>query len=71
MGLLKSLFQKKCEYCNKKIKKGTGVVASVKVPEFTGWRERNFCSCEHADRYVEEVRGTKRTKFCPTCVVGN
>jgi len=64
-----SLFKKSCEYCGSKIDKGIGVVANVKVPEFTGFRERPFCCIEHAEEYSLKVIGTKRTKFCPCCGV--
>jgi len=64
-------FRKTCEFCGEKIKKGREVIAEVKVPEFKGFIERAFCSCEHAERYSLEVTGTKRTKFCPTCPIGN
>jgi len=63
------LFAKKCEYCKTKIEKNGEVVADVKVPEFRGFRAVSFCSQEHVDRYRIEVKGTKRTKFCPSCGV--
>jgi len=63
------MFGKKCEYCDVKIEKGKEVIENVKVPELTGFRERPFCSGEHACRYMEEIKGTKRTKFCPSCPV--
>jgi hypothetical protein len=64
-------FRKTCELCGEKIEKGKEVLADVKVPEFKGFSERSFCSCEHAEKYIFEVKGTKRTKFCPTCAIGN
>lgn len=63
------MFEKKCEYCDSKILKGKEVKEIVKVPELTGFRERPFCSEEHACKYLVEVRGTKRTKFCPSCPI--
>jgi len=64
-----SLFSKRCEFCDGKIDKGKEVVALVKVPEFTGFRERPFCSCDHAEEYSLKVTGTKRTRFCPSCPI--
>jgi hypothetical protein len=63
------LFRQKCEYCGEKIDRGKEIVAEVKVPEFKGMRDMPFCSCEHVDKYWEEVKGTKRTRFCPSCPV--
>ena len=69
--ILMGLFSKKCELCGIKIDRGKEVVAIVKIPEFSGMRERPFCSEEHADKYWCEIKGTKRTRFCPTCPIGN
>lgn len=62
-------FSKECEYCKVKLEKGSEFSADVKVPEFKGFKEMPFCSCEHAEKYVLEVKGTKRTRFCPSCPV--
>ena len=58
-----SLFKKKCEYCGKKIDKDKEVFRNVKVPEFTGIREKAFCCSEHANNY-EETSKNKCGKSC-------
>ena len=64
-----SLLKKKCFYCGTKIEKGKEVFEEVKVPEFTGTCLKAFCSEEHAELYKKNVKGTKRTSFCPRCGV--
>ena len=49
------LFRKKCEYCGKKIEKGEELFKDVKIPEFSGTRERAFCCSEHANNYEKEI----------------
>ena len=63
------IFKKKCTYCGNEIKKGEGVLADVKTPEFTELKARSFCKEEHYEKYMREVTGTKRTNFCPSCGV--
>ncbi len=55
-----SLFQKKCEYCKRKIKKGEGTMRNVKDPVFVGTKEKAFCCSEHADNYEEEILNAKK-----------
>jgi hypothetical protein len=64
-----ALFNKKCELCGTKITRGREVKKAVKVPEFKGFREKDFCDEEHAEIYANEVKGTKRTRYCPSCGV--
>ena len=64
-----NLFKKKCAYCGNKIEKGEGVLEEVKVPELTGTHLRTFCSREHAELYKKNIKGTKRTSYCPRCGV--
>lgn len=58
------LFRKKCEYCKNKIEKGKEVFRNVKIPEFTGIRERAFCCSEHANSYEEEINNKKCGRSC-------
>jgi len=62
-----ALFKKRCTYCKKKIEKGEEVWEEVKVPEFSGRCLQPFCSEEHAEFYKKNVKGTKRTSYCPRC----
>ncbi|MFA5856329.1 MAG: hypothetical protein WC867_03160 [Candidatus Pacearchaeota archaeon] len=63
------LFKQKCQYCSNKIERGKEIIELVKVPEFTGLREKPFCSKEHAHLYKDYVIGTPRTSYCPSCGV--
>jgi len=62
-----ALFKKKCTYCKEKINKGEVVWREVKIPEFRETRLQPFCSEEHAELYKKNVKGTKRTNYCPRC----
>lgn len=62
-----SLFKKKCEYCKKKIDKGSEVFRDVKVPAFVGTREKAFCSDEHANKYEEEMKNKKKSSGGGCC----
>ncbi len=63
-----SLFRKKCEYCKEKIDKGKEVFRDVKVPEFTGVRERAFCCFEHAESYEKGIEEyLKKSKCGKSC----
>jgi len=64
-----ALFKKRCTYCEEKINKGEEIWEEVKVPEFTGMRLLPFCSKEHVEFYKKNIKGTKRTKYCPRCGV--
>jgi len=63
------LLRKKCELCGLKIDKGKEVIENVKVPEYKGFLERPFCSEDHAHAYDKCIKGTKRTRFCPSCPI--
>ena len=62
-----SLLKKKCGYCGKKIDKGEEIFRNVKVPEFTGIRERAFCSSEHANSYEKEIEEYMKNKKGGSC----
>ena len=48
-----SLFRKKCGHCGNKIEKNKEVFKDVKVPGFTGTRQRAFC-CENCIKNYEK-----------------
>jgi hypothetical protein len=59
--------KKKCELCRIKISPGTEFQENVKVPEFKGLQTKHFCKESHATFYKENICGTPRRNFCPTC----
>lgn len=63
-----SFFKKKCVYCGKEIDEEP-IKRKVKVPEFKSKVKKNFCSEEHAKNYKEEVNGTPRKSYCPSCAI--
>ncbi len=62
-----ALFKKKCTYCGSKINKGEEIWEEVKIPEFTQICLQPFCSEEHAELFKKNIKGTKRTSYCPRC----
>ena len=64
-----NLFKKSCEMCGKNIEKGKEIFVEVKVPEFRGLKKRPFCSKECVENFKENVTGTLRTRYCPSCGV--
>jgi len=55
--------------CGKNIEKGKEIFVEVKVPEFRGLKKRPFCSKECVENFKENVTGTLRTRYCPSCGV--
>ncbi len=64
-----NLFKKKCNYCGSKIEKGEKVFAEVKVPEFKEKVKRVFCSQEHVELYIKNIKGTLSANSCPYCKI--
>jgi len=62
-----NLLKKRCAYCKEKINKGEEIWEKVKVPEFRELCLLPFCTEEHAEFYKKNIKGTKRTKYCPRC----
>ena len=60
------LFKSRCDLCGEKIPKGQEVFKEVKVPEFSEVKKRPFCSEDHVNTFQYEVKGTKRTSYCPS-----
>jgi len=63
------LFKTRCDLCGEKISKGKEILKEVKIPEFSELKKRSFCSEGHANAFKYEVKGTKRTNYCPSCGV--
>jgi len=63
------IFRKKCTYCNRDLEKGSGVKAEVKVPELKSPVFRPFCNEDCWKDYKENVKGTPRTSYCPSCPI--
>ena len=61
------LFQKKCQFCGKKIEKGKETFEKVKVPEFANPIKKAFCSKEHSEQYKQTVLGTPSRSMCMKC----
>ncbi len=61
------LFKKKCNYCKEKIEKGDEVWMEVKIPEFINKVRCVFCCMEHANLYVQNIKGTPSRNSCPYC----
>lgn len=50
-----SLFKKKCEYCRKKIEKGTEHFEEVTVPGYVGTFKKAFCCRTHVNKYGLDI----------------
>jgi len=65
------IFKKECEFCKKPIEKREGVKERVEVYGRVGKWERNFCSEECLERYIQatsELMKTRRPNVCMRCL---
>lgn len=64
-------FRKKCEFCKKDIEKGREIKEKVEVYGRIGKWEKNFCSEECLEKYIQatsELMKTRRPNVCMRCL---